>query len=94
IADDLLNKLEQANLSSAARRKLGNYTAQNYETWRRQARSGQFGNYTIDQLNKDTNEKFDRLFPDQQRGKLNQQTFGQIWYAIAADQLSKVESGK
>ncbi|MEH2316643.1 serine/threonine-protein kinase [Nostoc sp.] len=94
VADDLLNKLEQADLSTAARRKLGKYTAQNYETWRRQARSGQFGNYTIDQLNKDTNEKFDRLFPGQQRGKLNQQTFGQIWYAIATDQLSKVQSGK
>ncbi|MBN3897440.1 MAG: serine/threonine protein kinase [Nostoc sp. NOS(2021)] len=93
IADDLLNKLEQADLSTAARRKLGKYTAQNYETWRRQARSGQFGNYTIDQLNKDTNEKFDRLFPGQERGKLNQQTFGQIWYAIAADQVSKVQSG-
>ncbi|MEH2235223.1 serine/threonine-protein kinase [Nostoc sp.] len=91
IADDLLNKLEQANLSPAVRRKLGKYTAQDYETWRRQARSGQFGNYTIDQLNKDTNEKFDQLFPSQQRGKLNQQTFGQIWYAIAADQVSKVQ---
>ncbi|MEH2247474.1 serine/threonine-protein kinase [Nostoc sp.] len=93
IADNLLDKLEQANLSTAARRKLGKYTAQGYETWRRQARSGQFGNYTIDQLNKDTNEKFDRLFPGQQRGKLNQQTFGQIWYAIASDQVSKVQSG-
>ncbi|MEH1832240.1 MAG: serine/threonine-protein kinase [Nostoc sp.] len=94
IADDLLDKLEQANLSTAARRKLGKYTEQGYEIWRRQARSGQFGKYTIDQLNKDTNEKFDRLFPGQQRGKLNQQTFGQIWYAIAADQISKVQSGK
>ncbi len=94
IANDLLNKLEQANLSTAARRKLGKYTQKDYETWRRQARSGQFGNYTIDQLTKDTNEKFDRLFPDQERGKLNQQTFGQIWYAIAADQVSKVQSGK
>jgi serine/threonine-protein kinase len=94
IADDLLNKIEQANLSTAARRKLGKYSQKDYETWRRQARSGQLGNYTIDQLNKYTNEKFDRLFPDQQRWKLNQQTFGQIWYAIAADQVSKVQSGK
>ncbi len=91
IADDLLNKLERANLSTAVRRKLGNYSQKDYETWRRQARSRQFGNYTIDQLNKDTNEKFDRLFPGQQRGKLNQQTFDQIWYAIAADQVSKVQ---
>ncbi|MEH1861597.1 MAG: serine/threonine-protein kinase [Nostoc sp.] len=91
IADDLLDKLEQANLSTAARRKLGNYSQKDYDTWRRQARSGQFGNYTIDQLTKDTNEKFDRLFPDQQRRKLNQQTFGQIWFAIAANQVSKVQ---
>ncbi|MEH2124776.1 serine/threonine-protein kinase [Nostoc sp.] len=94
IADNLLDKLEQANLSTAVRRKLGNYSQKDYDTWRQQARSGQFGNYTIDQLTKDTNEKFDRLFPDQQRRKLNQQTFGQIWYAIAADRVSKVQSGK
>lgn len=94
IADNLLDKLEQADLSTAARRKLGNYSQKDYDTWRQQARSGQFGNYTIDQLTKDTNERFDRLFPDQQRRKLNQQTFGQIWYAIAADQVSKVQSGK
>ncbi|MDZ8086046.1 MAG: serine/threonine-protein kinase [Nostoc sp. DedQUE12b] len=91
MADNLLDKLEQANLSTTARRKLGNYSQKDYDTWRREARSGQFGNYTIDQLTKDTNEKFDRLFPDQERRKLNQQTFGQIWYAIAAEQVSKVQ---
>ena len=52
------------------------------------------GELPLEQLNKDTNEKFDRLFPGQERGKLNQKTFGQIWYAIAADQVSKVQSGK
>ncbi|MEH2064172.1 MAG: serine/threonine-protein kinase [Nostoc sp.] len=91
VADDLLNQLEQAKLSTASRRKLSKYTDQDYETWRRQARSGELGKYTIDQLNKDTNEKFAQLFPGQQRGKMNQQTFGQIWYAIAADQVSKVQ---
>ncbi|AVH74152.1 serine/threonine-protein kinase [Nostoc sp. 'Lobaria pulmonaria (5183) cyanobiont'] len=94
IADDLLDKLEQAKLSTTARQKLGNYSQKDYDTWRQQARSRQFENYTIDQLTKDTNEKFDRLFPGQQRKKLNQQTFGQIWYAIAADQVTKVQSGK
>ncbi|MFN6563572.1 MAG: protein kinase domain-containing protein [Nostoc sp. ChiSLP01] len=93
IADDLLNKVEQANLSTAARRKLGTYTTQDYERWRRQARTGEFQDYTIDRLNKETNEKFDRLFPDQDRAKLNQQTFGQIWYALAADRIDKVKSG-
>ncbi|MCW5316054.1 protein kinase [Nostoc sp. KVJ3] len=94
IADDLLNKIEQADLSTGSRQKLGKYSQKDYDTWRRQARSGQLGNYTIEQLNKDTNEKFDRLFPGQERGKLNQKTFGQIWYAIAADGVSKVQFSK
>ncbi|MEJ1929071.1 serine/threonine-protein kinase [Nostoc sp. NIES-2111] len=94
VAGDFLNKIEQANLSTASRRKLGSYTQRDYENWRRQARSGQLGNYTINDLNTDTNQKFDKLFPNQRRGKLNQQTFGQIWYAIADDQVSKARSGK
>ncbi|MBW4561991.1 MAG: serine/threonine protein kinase [Mojavia pulchra JT2-VF2] len=93
MAENLLQKLEQANLTTDARRKLGSYSQRNYDTWRRQARAGQFGKYTLNDLTKDTYEKFDRLFPGQPRGKLNQQTYGQIWYAIAADQVSKVESG-
>ncbi|MBW4643241.1 MAG: serine/threonine protein kinase [Goleter apudmare HA4340-LM2] len=92
VAEDLLKKLEQANLSTASRRKLGNYSQRDFDRWRQQAQAGQFGKYTIAQLNKDTYAKFDRLFPGQQRGQLNQQTYGQIWYAIAADQVSKVQS--
>ena len=91
VADDLLDKLEQAKLSNASRRKLGNYGSQDYDVWRHKAQAGQLGDYTISQLNKDTNQKFDRLFPGQRRGKLNQKTLGQIWYAIAADQVSKVQ---
>ncbi|NMG11567.1 serine/threonine-protein kinase [Brasilonema sp. UFV-L1] len=94
IANDLLNKLERANLSTSARRKLGNYSARDYDNWRRQAQAGEFGEYTIEQLNKDTNKKFDRLFPGRRREneKLDKQTLGQIWYALAADQISKLES--
>lgn len=91
-AEDLLKKIEQANLSSTSRRQLGNYSQRDLLRWRQQARAGQFGNYTIDQLTTDTYAKFDRLFPGQQRGQLNQQTYGQIWYAIAAEQVSKVQS--
>ncbi|MBR8840475.1 MAG: serine/threonine protein kinase [Stigonema ocellatum SAG 48.90 = DSM 106950] len=89
IAEETLNKIEQSNLSTVARRKLGSYSRRDYETWRQQAQAGQLGDYTINQLTKDTNEKFDQMFPGQRRGKFNQQTLGQIWYAIAADQVSK-----
>lgn len=88
-AEEFLNKLEEANLSPASRRRLGNYSVSNYNTWRQKAQAGKLGNYTINQLNKDTNQKFDQLFPGQRHGKLHPQTFGQIWYAIAADQVSK-----
>ncbi|MBD2776726.1 serine/threonine-protein kinase [Iningainema tapete] len=93
-ADDLLNKIEQAKLSTATRRKMGSYGPRDYETWRQQAQAGELGNYTVIKLNKETNEKFDRLFPGERRGKLKQQTFGQIWYAIAADRVSKIESAR
>jgi serine/threonine protein kinase len=92
IAEDLLNKIEQANLSSASRRQLGNYSQRDLTRWRQQVRSGEFGDYTVAQFNRDIYAKFDRLFPGQQRGQLNQQTYGQILYAIAADQVSKVQS--
>ncbi|HYW18281.1 MAG TPA: serine/threonine-protein kinase [Nodularia sp. (in: cyanobacteria)] len=91
IAGNLLTQIERANLSTAARRQLGGYSPENEKIWREQARAGEWGNYTIDQLTQDTNEKFDQLFPGQERGKLNQQTFGQLWYAIAGDQVSKVK---
>jgi serine/threonine-protein kinase len=93
IGQDLLDKLEQAKLSSNARQKLGRYGGRDYQEWEQRASSGDFGNYTIRQLNSDTNRKFDELFPGQRRGKLNQPTFGQIWYAIAADKVSKLEAG-
>jgi serine/threonine protein kinase len=92
IAGDLLHQIERANLSTAARRQLGSYGSQSDRIWREQARTGQWGNYTYNQLVGDTNQQFEQLFPGQQRGKLNPQTFGQLWYAIAADQVSKVKT--
>jgi serine/threonine protein kinase len=91
IAEDLLNKLERSDLDTSARRNLGKYSAKDYDNWRQQAQAGQLGDYTIEQLNTDTNKKFDKLFPGQRRGdeKLDKQTFGQIWYALAAEQVSQ-----
>ncbi len=91
-AQELLQKLEQANLSVATRRKLGNYSGKDYENWRRQIETGRLGNYTTNRLDRDTNNKFYRLFPNQSRERLDQKTFGQIWYAIAADKVSQLES--
>jgi len=92
MANDLLDKLDEADLSTATRRRLGSYSQQDYERWRQQARAGNLGKYTINQLNRETNQKFEQLFPGKEREKQNQQTYGQIWYAIAADKVSKIQS--
>jgi serine/threonine protein kinase len=91
IANDLLNKLEAAKLSETARRKIGSYTQKDYERWGQLAREGKLGKYkSLADLRLDTYKKFEPLFPGQERGKLNQQTFLQIWYAMAADKVSQV----
>ncbi|MEM7552527.1 MAG: serine/threonine-protein kinase [Cyanobacteria bacterium P01_A01_bin.84] len=88
-AQNVLQKLEQAKLTSASRRKLGSYSGSDYQRWRQQIQSGTIKNYSIDKLTDDTNRQFYRLFPNQPREKLDQQTFGQIWYAMAADHFNK-----
>lgn len=92
LAGELLNKIEQANLSTIARRQLGKYSDKHEMIWKRQARAGVWGNYTIKQLYEDTNTKFDNLFPGEGGGQLNQATLKQVWYAIATDKISQVKS--
>lgn len=90
-AVDILDKLDRSRLSTTARRKLGTYVPQDYQTWKRQADNGQFRGYKIDQLTQKTDETFYQLFPQQRGKKLNIETFGQIWYAIFSDQVSRAE---
>lgn len=87
-ADELLKKIEQANLSQIARRKIGSYSIEDSQRWDRLAQGGRLGKYrSFQELREETYQKFDPLFPGQVRGKLNQQTFMQFWYAIASDQV-------
>lgn len=93
-AEDLLDKLEQAQLSAAARRQLGRYAQRDYQSWQRKAQQGQLGGYTMNQLSQQTDKTFNQLFPEQRIEKLNLQTFGQVWYAIFSDRASQLETGK
>lgn len=91
MAEQMLDKLEQAELTTSTRSRLGSYTQQNYTTWQQQADQGQLGNYTSNQLTQDTNQKFYRLFPQERGRQLKQNTLGQIWYAIAAEQINQIK---
>ncbi|NET71724.1 MAG: serine/threonine protein kinase [Sphaerospermopsis sp. SIO1G2] len=87
-ADELLKNIERANLSQTARRKIGSFSQQDSLRWDRLARTGRLGKYrSFQELRIETYRKFDPLFPGQQRGRLNGQTYMQLWYAIASDKV-------
>ncbi len=87
-ADRLLTNLEKANLSETARKKIGSYSQEDSQRWDQLAKAGRLGKYTSFQdLRADTYQRFEPLFPGQESGKLNQETFLQIWYAIASDKV-------
>ena len=94
IAQELLDKLEQAELSKVARSQLGSYSQSDYDAWKGKVNRGRISKYKIEQLKKQTDDQFYQLFPQQRDEKLNQKTFGQIWYAIFSDKVSQLEIRK
>jgi serine/threonine-protein kinase len=91
-AEEFIDTLDSAKLSANARQRLGSYSQRDFDNWTRKAQAGELGDYTIEQLTQDTDKKFKQLFAEQSSGNLNQKTFGQIWYAIAADKVSQLEA--
>lgn len=82
--DQLINQLEP--LSQEARSGIGTYKRVNYDGWLSDAKVSQ---KAIELL---TDYQFVLRFPDQKGKGINPRTFGQIWYAIARDQTTKVQS--
>lgn len=90
IASEWLDIFEK-NLSSDARRKLGNYTASDRMAW--QAAVNRL-NVSSRALNDLADAKFFSLFPDARGQDFINQPIGQVWQAIAADQVTVLQSGK
>jgi serine/threonine-protein kinase len=80
-AGDILNQMEQAGLSQKARRKLGTYQENDYIRWQKQ--------YKEADLTQKTDENFYQKFPKKQGQPLNEDSWGQVWYAVAADVVEK-----
>lgn len=87
-ANELLNRLE--SISPQARSQMGQYTEANIKE--RQAAVNQLS-LSSRALNDLTDAQFFYLFPDQSGDNLMKQPFGQVWQAIAADQLKALQSG-
>jgi serine/threonine-protein kinase len=88
IATDLLDRLQ--TISPEARSRMGQYTEASVKE--RQAAVNQL-NLSSRALNDLTDAQFFSLFPEQPRENLLKQPFGQVWQAIADDQLKALQSG-
>ncbi|HEY9700498.1 MAG TPA: serine/threonine-protein kinase [Trichocoleus sp.] len=90
IADEWLTLLEK-NISPEARQKLGSYTKADREAWKQQVNQLYVGSRSLFDL---TDAKFFHLFPQEQGKDFVEQPIGQIWQAIAADQVKNLQDGK
>ncbi|MBD2020545.1 serine/threonine protein kinase [Leptolyngbya sp. FACHB-36] len=88
-AGDLLEKLE--TLAPETRQKLGAYRRANYDEWLKQLGETGPSSRTLDQL---ADDRFFQLFPDLKGQTLNPRTYGQVWYAIAEEQLGAAKTQK
>ncbi len=86
LSNDLMTKLE--TLSPAVRSKLGSYQRADYDRW---VAPGNGASLNGRELNVMVNNRFGDLFPDQKGKTLNPKTFGQVWYAIAEEELTKLK---
>jgi hypothetical protein len=73
------------SLSEEARRELGSYYRRNYDRWFATLAARKISQPTVDIL---ADTAFYLRFPMLQGQTLNPRTFGQLWYAIARDQIT------
>jgi serine/threonine-protein kinase len=96
IATQLLDQLEQANLSREARRRLGRYDATDRQRWKNTVNKQHLSSRALNDL---TDAKYSFFFPSYSAKKLNlsfdeflTKPMGQVWHAIAADKVTAITS--
>lgn len=88
IASSVIDKL--ATLKPETRSKLGSYRRTNYDQWL--VALGEAGARSSPRLDALADSRFFQLFPTQKGKTLNPRTFGQVWYAIADEQLTTAKA--
>jgi len=87
IATSLMDRLEK--LSPASRGKLGSYSRADYQQWLTELGETGETSKTLDPV---ADAQFYQLFPELRGKTLSPKTFGQVWYAIAEDQMASLRS--
>jgi serine/threonine-protein kinase len=89
MAQQLLDQLEK--LDPTALSSLGKYTPEQRETWKPRVNQLHLSSRTLMDL---VNVQFVAAFPDQENQDVLNKPLGQVWSAIAVNQLKSLESGK
>lgn len=89
IANEWLDRLQQ--LSPEARRNLGNFTEADRNQWKQTVNQLYVGSRALYDL---TDAQFFEWFPQQQDQEFLDQPIGQVWQAIAFDQVQALKTGK
>lgn len=89
IATEWLDFTEQ-NLSVEARSQLGSYNREVREDWKRMVNQLNVGSRSLFDL---TDALFFQFFPDRRGTEFIEDPIGQIWQAIAADQVTALQEG-
>jgi serine/threonine-protein kinase len=82
--------LIEANLSAEARERLGRFNPADTDRWRRQANELNVSENALFDL---ADARFWQLFPDQRQGGFVETPVDQIWFGLAQDSLSALQSG-
>ncbi|MCU0525271.1 MAG: hypothetical protein MUF72_10655, partial [Elainella sp. Prado103] len=90
IADAWLTQLPQI-LSDSSRQQLGRYRQADQEQWQQTIYPLYVGNRSLEFL---TDAQFFHQFPEQRDQEFWQQPIGQVWYAMAADQVQALVAGE
>jgi len=89
IASEVLDVLE-AELSRAARQRLGSFGASDREQWRQQVNQRYVSSRALYDL---ADAKFAYLYPQAATQNFIDQPIGQIWYGLAYDRVQSILSG-
>jgi len=82
--------LIEANLSAEARERLGRFNPADTDRWQRQANALNVSENALFDL---ADARFWQLFPDQRQGGFIETPVDQIWFGLAQDSLSALQSG-
>jgi serine/threonine-protein kinase len=89
IAMEWLDHLD-TEVSAAARPRLGSYGAPDRDRWRQQVNARFVSSRALNDL---TDARFFHHWPDQQGQDFIDTPLGQVWHAIAVDQVAAIEQG-